>query len=67
MREKLDCLEGKCVAYVWVPFTDGVVLYYSRCSTNWMMPRIRSHWLGYFLLLSISNLVVDIERTIYLG
>ena len=40
---------------------------YSRFPTNWMVTRIRSHWLGYFLLLSISDLVVDIERTVYLG
>ena len=24
MREKIDYLEGECVAYVCVPFTDGV-------------------------------------------
>ena len=40
---------------------------YSRCPTSWMMTRIRSHWLGYFLLLSISDLVMDIERVVYLG
>ena len=39
---------------------------YSRCPTSWMMTRIRSHWLGYFLLLSISDLVMDIERLVYL-
>ena len=32
-----------------------------------MVIRIRSHWLGYFLLLSISDLVMDIERAVYLG
>ena len=40
---------------------------YSRCATSWMVIRIRSHWLGYFLLLSISDLVMDIERAVYLG
>ena len=40
---------------------------YSICPTSWMVTRIRSHWLGYFLLLSISNLVMDIERAVYLG
>ena len=40
---------------------------YSRCPTSWMVIRIRSHWLGYFLLLSISDLVIDIERAVYLG
>ena len=40
---------------------------YSRCPTNWMVTRIRSHWMGYFLLLSISDLVMDIERGVYLG
>ena len=32
-----------------------------------MMTRIRSHWTGYFLLLSVSGLVKDIERAVYLG
>ena len=40
---------------------------YSNCPTSWMVIRIRSHWLGYFLLLSISDLVMDIERAVYLG
>ena len=40
---------------------------YSRCSTSWMVNRIPSYWMGYFLLLSISNLVTDIERAVYLG
>ena len=40
---------------------------YSRCSTSWMVTRIHSHWMGYFLLLSVSDLVKDIERAVYLG
>ena len=40
---------------------------YSRYPTSLMVTRIHSHWLGYFLLLSISDLVMDIERVIYLG
>ena len=40
---------------------------YSRCSTNWMVTWIHSHWMGYFLLLLISDLVKDIERAVYLG
>ena len=40
---------------------------YIRCPTSWMVTRIRSHWMGYFLLLLISNLVMDIKRAIYLG
>ena len=40
---------------------------YSRCPTIWMAIRISSHWLGYFLLLSISDLVMYIERAVYLG
>ena len=39
---------------------------YSRCSTSWMVIRILSYWMGYFLLLSISDLVTDIERAVYL-
>ena len=27
LREKIDCLDGEYVAYVSVPFTDGVTLY----------------------------------------
>ena len=40
---------------------------YSRCSTSWMVIRIHSHWMRYFLLLSVSDSVEDIERTVYLG
>ena len=40
---------------------------YSRCSTSWMVTRILSHWMRYFLLLSVSDLVKDIERAVYLG
>ena len=40
---------------------------YSRCSTSWMVIRIHSHWMGYFLLLLVSDLVKDIERAVYLG
>ena len=40
---------------------------YSRCSTNWMVIRVHSHWMRYFLLLSVSDLVKDIERAVYLG
>ena len=40
---------------------------YSRCLTSWMMTRICSHWMGYSLLLSISDLVMDIEGAVYSG
>ena len=40
----MDCLEDECVAYVCVPFTDGVT-----CFTNWMVIRILSHSMRYFL------------------
>ena len=40
---------------------------YSRCSTSWMVIMSHSHWMGYFLLLSVSDLVKDIERAVYLG
>ena len=68
----MDCLEGECVAYVCVFSVrtfhrwSGSCIY-SRCPTSWVVTRIRSHWLGYFLLLSISDLVMDIERAVYLG
>ena len=39
---------------------------YSICFPSWMMIRILSHWTGYFLLLSVSDLIRDIEREIYL-
>ena len=31
-----------------------------------MVIRILSHWTGYFLLLSVSDLIKDIERAVYL-
>ena len=40
---------------------------FSRRPTSWMVTRIRSHLMGYFLLLSISDLVMDIEIAVYLG
>ena len=40
---------------------------YSRYWTSWMVIRIPSYWMGYFLLLSISDLITDIERAVYLG
>ena len=68
MREKIDCLEGECVAYECAYLSPtGWSCIFSRCSACWMVIRIRSHWLGYFLLLSISDLVMDIERAVYLG
>ena len=42
----MDCLEGECVAYLspmWWPCIC------SRCFTSWMVNRILSHWMGYFL------------------
>ena len=45
----------------------GWACIYSRCSTSWMVTRIRSHWMRYFLLSSVSDLVKVIERAVYLG
>ena len=39
---------------------------YSICFPSWMVIRILSHWTGYFLLLSVSDLIRDIERAVYL-
>ena len=55
-------------AYEYAYFSPmGWSCIYSRYPTSWMVTRIRSHWLGYFLLLSISDLVMDIEIVVYLG
>ena len=32
---------------------------------NWMVIRILSHWTGYFLPLSVSDSIRDIERAVY--
>ena len=32
---------------------------------NWRVVRILSHWMGYFLPLSISDLIRDIEGVVY--
>ena len=40
---------------------------YSICFPNWMVIRTISHWTRYFLLLSVSDLIKDIERIVYLG
>ena len=39
---------------------------YSICFPSWMMIRILFHWTGYFLLLSVSDLIKDIDRAVYL-
>ena len=39
---------------------------YSRCFTNWMVIRILSHWMRYFLPLLISDSINDIESAVYL-
>ena len=36
---------------------------YSVCFLNWMVIRILSHWMGYYLL--ISDLIRDIEGAVY--
>ena len=39
---------------------------YSICFPSWMMIRTLSHWTRYFLLLSVSDLIRDIDRAVYL-
>ena len=39
---------------------------YSICFPSWMVIRILSHLTGYFMLLSVSDLIRDIERAVYL-
>ena len=39
---------------------------YSICFPSWMVIRILSHWTGYFLPLSVSTSIRDIERAVYL-
>ena len=60
------CLRMSAYEYAYL-LSMGWPCIYNRCSTSWMVIRICSHWMGYFLLLLISDLVMDIERTVYLG
>ena len=62
MREKIDCLEGECSAYL---LPRGWHDIYSVCVPNWMIVRILSHWMRYFMPLSISDLIRDIEEAVY--
>ena len=39
---------------------------YSICFPSWMVIRILSHWTGYFLPLSVSDSIRDIEIVVYL-
>ena len=39
---------------------------YSICLPSWMVIKILSHWTGYFLPLSVSDSIRDIERVVYL-
>ena len=59
----MDCLEGECVAYLSLMRWPCI---YSRCFTNWMVIRILSHWMRYFLSLLISDSIKDIESAVYL-
>ena len=59
----MDCLKGECVAYL---SPMGWPCIYSRCFTSWMVIRILSHWMGYFLPLLISDSIKDIESAVYL-
>ena len=56
----MDCLEGECVAYLSPIGWPGI---YSMCFLSWMVIMILSHLTGYFLLLSISDLI---DRALYL-
>ena len=44
----------------------GDLVFYSRCFTNWMVIRILSHWMRYFLPLLILDSIKDIESAFYL-
>ena len=44
----------------------GWLSIYSICFPSWMVIRILSHWTGYFLPLSVSDSIRDIERPVYL-
>ena len=37
---------------------------YSVCFPNWMVIRILSHWMRYFLSLSLSDLIRDMEGVV---
>ena len=60
------CFRMRAYEYAYISLM-GWPCIYSRCSTSWTVTRIRSHWIGYCLLLSVSDLVKDIEITVYLG
>ena len=62
MREKIDCLEGECFAYL---SPRGWLDIYSVCFPNWMVIRILSHLMGYLLFLLISDLIRDMEGAVY--
>ena len=67
----MDCLEANVLRKFTYEYAyllpAGWSCIYSRYPASWMVIRIRSHWLGYFLLLSISDLVMDREKAVYLG
>ena len=62
MREKINCLEGECSAYL---LSRGWPDIYSICFPNWMVVRTLSRWMGYFLPLLLSDLISDIEGAVY--
>ena len=60
------CLVWRCVSELAYLSPMGWPCIYSRCSTSWMVIRNPSHWMEYFLFHSISDLLQDIERIVYL-
>ena len=43
----------------------GDLVFIVHIIPNWRVVRILSHWMGYFLPLSISNLIRDIDGVVY--
>ena len=64
MREKIDYLEGECFLRTFYRWGGLVFIVY--VFPSWMVIRILSHLTGYFLHLSVSDLIRNIERAVYL-
>ena len=62
-ERKYRLLRGRMFLRTFHRWGDLVFIVY--IIPNWRAIRILSHWMGYFLPLSISDLIRDIEGVVY--
>ena len=66
LAERKDRLfRGRMFFFLRTFYRWGGLVFIVYVIPNWRVVRILSHWMGYFLPLSISDLIRDIEGVVY--